>query len=153
MFAKYCLSFFAVFGLMSGTALAQATNMADTPTDGEWLTGDQIIEEYTNTTQSGMYSWTREGGPVSFSEDHLDNTITTYNEFGREDFTIKGVWIVKKDIICYYYSDWRINPKNCFNVLKNGNCYYHYSSPHPQENWNSVGFNENETPTCVPPIS
>ena len=141
-------------------AQAQVTNMADVPTSGEWLSGDEILKAYTNTTQTGMYSWTRndDGIPVSFSETHYDNTITTYNEFGREDFTIKGVWTVKKNIICYYYDDWRISPVNCFTVLKNGNCYYHYDdakAPNFQnmENWNSVSFNENETPTCVPPIS
>lgn len=146
--------------LISAPAAAQVTNMAEVPTDGEWLTGDEILKEYTDTVQTGMYSWTRDnnGIPVSFSEIHHANTITEYSEFGREDFTIRGVWVVKKNVICYYYDDYRINPVNCFTVLKSGNCYYHYDDEKAQdfkdmEDWNSVGFNEDETPTCVPPIS
>lgn len=164
MSTKYRLSsifaaFLAAF-IIAAPAAAQATNMAEVPTSGEWMTGDEILEEYTNTTQTGMYSWTRnnDGVPVSFSEVHYDNTITQYNEFGQTDFKIKGVWVVKKNVICYYYDDWRINPVNCFTVLKSGNCYYHYDDEKApnfddMEDWNSVGFNEDETPTCVPPIS
>ena len=140
------------------TASAQATRMADIPTTGEWMTGDQIIKEYTDSTHTGMYSWMKEGAPVSYREIHFDNTITTYFEYGREDFTTKGVWVVKKNIICYYYSHQDMNSENCFNVLKNGNCYYHYSAPRPQtfenlEGWNSVGYDEDVVPSCVPPIT
>lgn len=139
-------------------ASAQATRMAEAPTDGEWMTGDQIIKEYTDSTQTGMYSYLKNNAPVSYTEIHYDNTITLYNEYGREDFSTKGVWVVKKNIICYYYSHGDMNPENCFNVLKSGNCYYHYSSPRPQnfeklESWNSVGYDEDVVPTCVPPIT
>jgi len=160
MFAKYFLAGFIAVISVSSLASAQATNMANAPTDGKWLTGDEIMKEYTNTTQTGMYSWTRNNSnvPVSFTETHNDNTITTYNEYSKDDFTVKGVWIVKKNIICYYYSDWRMQGEHCFKVLKSGNCYYHYGRNHPGtfENldaWNSVGYDEDETPTCVPPIS
>ena len=137
---------------------AQSMRMAEAPTTGEWLTGDQILKEYTDTTQTGMYSWMLDGAPLAFSETHHDNTVTTYNEFGKTDFTIKGVWIVKKNVICYYYKDWRINPVNCFTVLKSGNCYYHYDDEKKpdfenMEEWNSVGYDARETPTCVPPIT
>ncbi len=152
-----------VFGILIGAALctpahAQATRMAEAPTEGKWLSGKEIIDEYTDSTQTGMYSWMKNNAPVSFSETHFDNAITTYNEFGREDFTIKGVWIIKKDVICYYYRDSRMNAENCFLVLKSGNCYYHYSAPRAKdfkdlENWNSVGYDAKQTPSCVPPIS
>ena len=145
---------------LAEAATAQATRMAEAPTSGKWLSGDEIIAEYTDSTQTGMYSWTHnnDGIPVSFSETHFDNAVTTYREFSKKDFTTKGVWIVRKNVICYYYKDWRMNAENCFTVLKSGNCYYHYDDLHPQnfeklDNWNSVGYDENETPTCVPPIS
>jgi len=156
-FPKIATGLFLAVCLASPVA-AQATRMANSPTSGTWMSGEEIIAEYTDTTQTGMYSWTKENAPVSFKETHNDNTITTYNEYGKEDFTTKGVWIVKKNIICYYYKDWRMNNENCFTVLKSGNCYYHYDDLKEQnfedmDNWNSVSYDENETPTCVPPIS
>jgi len=161
--SQYFLKGKHVLGLALSLSLyanahGQATRMAEAPTGGKWLSGKEIIDEYTDSTQTGMYSWMKNNAPVSFSETHYDNAITTYNEFGKEDFTIKGVWIVKKDIICYYYRDTRMNAENCFYVLKTGNCYYHFSDSLPKsfdilEQWNSVGYDEDVVPTCVPPIS
>jgi len=158
MFAQYRLIFIFLLMCFFSAASAQQMSMADAPTSGHWMTGEEILAEYTDSTQEGMYSWLQDGVPVGFSESHDANAQTRYQEFGSEDFTIRGVWIVKNDVICYYYSDWRMSPENCFYVLKSGNCYYHYDTERERnfeglESWNSVSYDKGTQPSCVPNIS
>ena len=129
--------------------------------------GEGMLEAYENKTIEGVYpefaaDIAAGTPPAEFTEFHHDNATTTYEHRSEEQsYTIKGIYSVKKDLICYYYnSPGKVVGSFCFYVFKRDSCYFHYHEPdglpataEDFENWTSMAYAREDRGTCLPSIS
>jgi len=96
---------------------------------------------------------------------------TTAESIGKhrapeKEYTIKGIYTVQKDTICYYYNNPEVSGKFCFFVFLNDSCYFHYFAPpsvplsdslpkteEDFDNWTSMAYSKKDAGTCLPSIS
>lgn len=179
-FALTCLSVV----LLPVSALAQST---DAPTEIEERVAEQSVGEalgfrqvfgkdmiaaYENKTMEGVYKEyaldvAAGRPPTTFTETHHDNATTTYNHRAPEqEYTVKGIYTVQKDTICYYYNNPQVSGKYCFFVFINDSCYFHFFAPtnaplaeslpkteEEFEDWSSMAYSKEDAGTCLPSIS
>lgn len=129
--------------------------------------GEGMLDAYENKTMEGIYQefaadMAAGRKPVTFTETHHDNATTTYNHRSEsEDYTIKGIYTVQKDTICYYYnSPGKVTGSFCFYVFLNESCYYHFYAPEGLpitvkdfEGWSSMAYAKEDAGTCLPNIA
>jgi len=132
----------------------------------EPVTGEDILATYENKTIEGVYNDyaanVRAGiRPARFTETHFDNATTLYEHRGKTDYTIKGIYTVKKDQICYQYNaPGKAVGNFCFYVFKQENCYFHFYEPfgYPEteeafKSWASMAYAKEDVGTCLPNIA
>ncbi len=129
--------------------------------------GEGMLDAYENKTIEGVYPEYRAdilagNRPAEFTEFHHDNATTTYeHRAAGESYTIKGIYTVQKDTICYYYnSPGKVVGTFCFYVFLRGSCYFHFHEPdgiptkeEDFENWSSMAYAREDRGTCLPSIA
>ena len=155
--------------LLASPAMAETleTDPDETESFGfKQLFGEEMMEAYQNKTLEGIYAdyammMRNKEEPATFTEFHHDNATTTYEHRGHINFTTTGVYVVRKDRMCYMYND----PPNvvgrfCFYVFERDNCYYHFSTSDPLpaksedfDNWTSMAYRHEDADTCLPDIT
>jgi len=134
--------------------------------------GEDMMAAYENKIMEGVYKEyaldiAAGRPPTTFTETHHDNATTTYNHRAPEkEYTIKGIYTVQKDTICYYYNNPEVSGKFCFFVFLNDSCYFHYFAPpsvplsdslpkteEDFDNWTSMAYSKKDAGTCLPSIS
>jgi hypothetical protein len=95
----------ALFVLLAALAIA--------PVRAEDLSGNQIRDEVSGHTLSGMHT-----GGVVFSEYHApDGRVFGFN---NGEPVIEGCWDVRRDSICYYYAKGSIPGTFCWRMSRAG---------------------------------
>ncbi len=129
------------------------------------ISGNDLLSIYQNQTVTGVFNSyiadIRAGiPPERFSEAHFENATTLYKQWGRHDYSMRGVYSFKRDEICYTYKTDRWDGTYCFYVFKQDGCYYHFSVnrgfPVTQDdfkNWTSMGSIKEENKSCLPNIA
>lgn len=130
------------------------------------LVGDEIMAAYVNKTMEGIYSSYADEiranlRPVTFTETHHDNATSTYNHRGDDEFTVTGIYQVRKKHLCYYYNDPpHITGQHCFYVFRTDSCFYHFSADAPvpakQEDfelWISMAYAKEDAGRCLPDVA
>lgn len=128
--------------------------------------GVELLPTYENKTMEGIYNSyeaeLRAGlKPETYTETHHDNATTLYDHRGRENYTIRGIYQIKKDQICYTYKTEKYwNGTYCFYVFTSNGCYYHFYEgsgfPKSEEDlarWDSMAYAKEDAQTCLPNIA
>lgn len=182
-FKKFFLSSLTAIAL----PLAATAQSTEAPDEAETVLGEQsvadmlgfrqvfgkdMIAAYENKTMEGVYKEyaldvAAGRPPTTFTETHHDNATTTYNHRAPDkEYTVKGIYTVQKDTICYYYNNSEVSGKYCFFVFINDSCYFHFFAPSnvpleqslPKteedfEDWSSMAYSKEDAGTCLPSIS
>lgn len=92
------------------------------PDSAKKLGADGLHTAFSGVSHRGQYRFLREAtGTFAFTETtKKDGTLVHVQ--GHE--TLKGIWNVQGDQICYTYERIWTYPV-CFNIYKSGTCYYH----------------------------
>ena len=147
-------------------AETKATDEPENETSFRQLLGEEMMAAYQNKTLEGIYAsyvqaMKNDEEPVTFTEFHHDNATTTYEHRGLTSFKTTGVYIVRKDRMCYMYNDpGNVVGRFCFYVFEQDNCYYHFSVQEPLpvkakdfDNWTSMAYRHEDADTCLPDIT
>ena len=156
----------------SGSAATQNSDTSEGISVAETLGfrqvyGEGMLDAYENKTIEGVYPEYAADiaagiRPAEFTEFHHDNATTTYEHRAlNNSYTIRGIYTVQKDTICYYYnSPGKVVGTFCFYVFLRGSCYFHYHEPDgiPKteeefENWSSMAYAREDRGTCLPSIA
>ena len=154
--------------LLPASALAETEKTKEgTNTSGyRQLIGEEMMDAYQNKTLEGIYAsyvqaMRNNEEPVTFTEFHHDNATTTYEHRGLTKFTTTGIYIVRKDRMCYMYNDPpNVKGKFCFYVFEQDNCYFHFTTDEPLplkakdfDKWTSMAYRHEDADTCLPDIT
>lgn len=156
------------------TVSAQDAEPAETPEKSvveelgfQQVFGEGMLKAYENKTMEGVYKEFAADvaagrRPVTFTETHHDNATTTYEHRTQDEtYTIKGIYTVQKDTICYHYnSPGRVVGSFCFYVFLQESCYFHFyanegipTTLEEFDNWSSMAYAKEDAGTCLPNIS
>ena len=117
----------------------------------------ELLAAFTDRTHRGTYTFKRPKIETFAFEERTTADGRTVHRHG--DKTDRGTWRVRANVICFDYEDWDARGGRhlaCFNIFKQGNCFYHYGLRLGQPGmggFTARTVHKGDEPDCEPPIA
>lgn len=112
-----------------------------------------LLAAFTDKTHQGTYNFRRPNIDTFEFEETTTSDGRTRHVHGPKVDT--GTWRVKANVICFHYEGWQgeLDHFACFNIYKQGNCFYHYGLSgfgRGGGNFTARSVHKGDVPDCVP---